>query len=462
MKKKILKFFLGVVIGAIVLFLAFYIFMLMFYSESFAFDTTINGEYITGMNVAEANALLLKNHKTAGITVKSNYSEDFVISPEDIGLTADYSAYLDDFYSKPDLFKWIVNKVNFDIFPEISVDEERFDAYISGLQLFKDYPDDDVQYAKIIAVNGVYVLDENYHPIADYDRIRATIFDAVKREEKEVFLPDDCFKSVEISENAANAYKLFNELEDRFLTRITYDLGDETVDIDRDVLKSFMEVDSDTVYKKNEDGSFYISKERVYEYVNALCDEYDTYMLPRTYTTFSGDVKEFTTSLYGTKIDRTSEADYLYDAVVNFKSETHIPKYSVMPFHRGKNDIGPVYIEIDLTNQKLYHVESNQILHEYDIVSGLPTAEYQTPEMVTCVYKMATDTYLKGEDYLSHVDYWMAIYNAIGLHDASWQKKFGGNRYLRYGSHGCINLKLKDARELYESIEVGIPVIVYK
>ena len=462
MKQKILKFFSGVVIGAVLLFLAFYILMLMFYSENFAFDTTINGEYITGMNVAEANALLLKSYEAGCITVKSNYSEDVLLSFENLGVTADYSAYLDDFYTKPDMLRWIINRINSEISPEIIIDEEVFDASVSELSIFKDYSAKDLQYAKIIAVNGVYVLDENYHPIADYDSIRLLIYNAVKECRKEVFLPDDCFKNAEISENSANAYKLYDELEDRFKTRITYDFGDESVPVDREVLKGFMELDDKTVFKKNEDGSFYISRERVHEYVNALCDEYDTYMLPRTYITFAGEVKTFETSLYGTKINREAEEEYLYNAVVNLTAETHMPQYIVEPFHRGKNDIGSSFIEIDLTNQKLFHVSNGEIVHEFDVVSGLPTKEYATPEMVTRVYKMATDTYLKGEDYLSHVDYWMAIYNAIGLHDASWQKKFGGTRYLRYGSHGCINLKLKDAKELYESIEVGIPVIVYK
>ena len=49
----------------------------------------------------------------------------------------------------------------------------------------------------------------------------------------------------------------------------------------------------------------------------------------------------------------------------------------------------------------------------------------------------------------------------IGLHDASWRNKFGGDIYLTNGSHGCINLPTAKAAEIYDYVEKGEAVIVY-
>ena len=50
----------------------------------------------------------------------------------------------------------------------------------------------------------------------------------------------------------------------------------------------------------------------------------------------------------------------------------------------------------------------------------------------------------------------------IGLHDATWRKDFGGDIFLKDGSHGCVNLPPEKAKEIFTTIEKGIPVIVYE
>jgi hypothetical protein len=49
----------------------------------------------------------------------------------------------------------------------------------------------------------------------------------------------------------------------------------------------------------------------------------------------------------------------------------------------------------------------------------------------------------------------------IGLHDATWKTEFGSNFYQSAGSHGCINLPYNVAKEIYQYLEKGMPVICY-
>ena len=63
--------------------------------------------------------------------------------------------------------------------------------------------------------------------------------------------------------------------------------------------------------------------------------------------------------------------------------------------------------------------------------------------------------------YETEVRYWMPFDgNAIGLHDADWQSEFGGERFKEgFGSHGCVNLPVDKAKELYDLIEEGDVVV---
>ncbi|MEO7617644.1 MAG: L,D-transpeptidase, partial [Candidatus Saccharibacteria bacterium] len=58
---------------------------------------------------------------------------------------------------------------------------------------------------------------------------------------------------------------------------------------------------------------------------------------------------------------------------------------------------------------------------------------------------------------------WMPFHGGYGLHDAIWRKgRFGGQDYIRGGSHGCVNLPDATAEWLYNWSVVGTPVYIHK
>ena len=67
----------------------------------------------------------------------------------------------------------------------------------------------------------------------------------------------------------------------------------------------------------------------------------------------------------------------------------------------------------------------------------------------------------RGDNYESHVKFWMPFNMGEGLHDATWRAKFGGTIYKTSGSHGCVNLPLKKAEEIFGIVEAGWPVFVF-
>ena len=66
--------------------------------------------------------------------------------------------------------------------------------------------------------------------------------------------------------------------------------------------------------------------------------------------------------------------------------------------------------------------------------------------------------------YTAKCTYWMNFIPSVGIgfHDYdNGRSNWSSTAYLYNGSHGCINMHLSDAKTLYESLEVGTPVVVY-
>jgi len=102
----------------------------------------------------------------------------------------------------------------------------------------------------------------------------------------------------------------------------------------------------------------------------------------------------------------------------------------------------------------------NELLIETNIVTG--TLDTPTRIGLFKIYAKQTNRYLTGEDYNAHVNYWMPFDGGIGLHDAAWRKKFGGEIYLTDGSHGCVNMPKDITDDIYEEVSIGTKVLVHK
>ncbi|MBQ9320937.1 MAG: L,D-transpeptidase, partial [Eubacterium sp.] len=64
-------------------------------------------------------------------------------------------------------------------------------------------------------------------------------------------------------------------------------------------------------------------------------------------------------------------------------------------------------------------------------------------------------------EYETPCSYWMPFNGGIGFHDAWWRGAFGGEIYTYDGSHGCINMPLEAAGQLYEVITTEMPIVIY-
>ena len=149
-------------------------------------------------------------------------------------------------------------------------------------------------------------------------------------------------------------------------------------------------------------------------------------------------------------------ADYAIKAVWKSTAAKH-----------GENDIGNTYVEIDMGEQNVYIYADGNCVLTTPCVTGRMTKGRITPEGIYQIQYKQKSRYLTGRNpdgsisYRSFVNYWMPFNRGIGLHDATWRRQFGGTYYVHGGSHGCINLPLDMAKQIYDIVYTGMPVVCY-
>lgn len=216
-----------------------------------------------------------------------------------------------------------------------------------------------------------------------------------------------------------------------------------------------------------EQGEISVNREAAAAYVRMLAEKYDTAGTKRVFHTSTGKDVELT-GPYGWRIDQAGEIDALIAAIRTGQSQTREPLYAKKAASRTSPDWGETYVEIDLGSQYVSMFQDGVLVWSSGCVTGNVSKNYTTPEGIYGLAYKEKSRVLRGKkladgtyEYESYVDFWMPFNGGIGLHDASWRGKFGGTIYKTNGSHGCINLPPAKAKDLYELVYTGIPVICF-
>ena len=240
------------------------------------------------------------------------------------------------------------------------------------------------------------------------------------------------------------------------------------------------------------DGNGYpiISEKKLYAFLENIVEKYDTRNMMEMYR--KGESRTVVLNRNsrgnGAIIDVAAEFDYLKNMVMNCGNkgveqpeagqseagpsddpqdgpglsnirELAMPDNIIVV--DAKEQLGDTYIEIDMGQQELNYYVDGRLDMSFPIVTGCVNRGRGTPTGIFKIYNKRYHTYLRGADYVSYVNYWLGVNKGIGIHDATWRSKFGGELYRSEGSHGCINCPLDQAGTLWEKVEVDTPVILY-
>ena len=207
---------------------------------------------------------------------------------------------------------------------------------------------------------------------------------------------------------------------------------------------------------------------KVAAYVQGLRNKYDTPAGTQTWQSADGTTKSIKTD-YGWHIDQAKETEALIANIQSLQSVTREPVYASRAVQTEMPQWGKTFVEIDISSQHVYFYQDGNCVWDSKCVTGTATdPDRATPTGVFALKYKQRDRVLRGRinpqtgkpSYESPVAYWMPFNGNIGLHDANWRSSFGGNIYLKSGSHGCINLPPKNAKTLYDLITPGTVIVV--
>lgn len=460
------------VIGSVLLMtvlsiLTAYLLLMQYYADRFLPGTYVNGICCTGKTIPEANQLLSKQVSEYRFQVILKDGSIQELKLDQNAYIPDYTALLTELLQKQKNQKRMIGLSVSDsdqsALPVMSYEIEGLNDAINRLPCMMQEPYEAYLYIELTE-NGYQLRDsaENYF---DPVLARSVIFQAVQSGQQSVDLAaSGCYEnSAPVTAEMENVYREWEAIEEVQNLEITYLFGDDKKKMTKKELADFLIPDEsgERTCLSDESGKLMIDEDRVYAYIDALAEEYDTYDVARNYQTVSGAQVVIPGGIYGNRINRRAEGEWLYETLKDRQSAKRVPVYLKTALYQGKDDIGPDYIEVDLTAQKLYFIQNREIVVETDIVSGNLGWRLGTPSRICYVQGKYRNRVLRGPGYESFVNYWVPVYKNIGIHDAPWRSRFGEEIYKTNGSHGCINVPYDVMTQLYEQIENGMPVIMY-
>lgn len=431
----------------------------------FVVGTIINGVPVSGMTTADAEAYI-EGYFNGGYTLEIEDTEGVreAITDTSIGYTVDVTGDLEAILKEENDGGRVSGpgvEHRYTVDAVLKYDEVALRALLENMAFVKNAsPTSDAYITPYEEGKAFSIVPEVQGTEIDMDKLMAAVKDALNSQTRLLKVENlDCYKTIQVTADNADLNQMCANLNRYKDINITYVFGDQQEILPGlEAVKWIDGVSGSTVQ---------VNQQKVAEYVKYLADKYDTYGKPHTFTSTSGRQVSVNGD-YGWQINQAEEAVALTRMVQNGTNQTREPAYSRTAASRTGNDFGTTYVEVDMGLQHIYMYENGTLIAEAPIVTGNVAKGWTTPEGLYTLYYKERDRVLRGPkradgtySYESPVSYWMPFNGGIGLHDANWRGKFGGEIYKNNGSHGCINIPPKTAAVIFEHAYKGIPILCF-
>lgn len=422
--------------------------MALYFVNHFCFGCEINGIDVSLKSMYKVKTQMISELQSYKLNLKERGGNNEEIRGSEIHLKYTPEEAFDNFKDKQNPYKWawaIFNAQDYKMTIGVSYDEKLLKEKVDKLSCFDS--------SKIIEPEnpgfkytdkGYVIVDEVNGNKVDKDRLYEYVVDAIAQNHKELDLESmGCYIKPQYTSKSPKVMETLGMLNKYVSSKVTYTFEKGRAILDGSVINNCLTV--------NENLDVTLDEKKLEGYINALSNSYAETGKIRNFTTSSGKTITIDGGDYTYMINAAKEAQYLSGIIKEGKTVTKEPAYI------QKN----AYVEIDLTKQHLWFYKSGTLITQGDIVSGDVNINRGTPEGVYKLKYKKRNAVLRGPGYAAPVNYWMPFNGGIGIHDATWRHKFGGNIYKGDGSHGCINCPYSLAKTIYENIDAGTPVICY-
>ena len=470
-KNKIKKIVILIILMIFVIGCCVYAGISYYYSYHFFFGTTINGIDSSNKTAYEVEQEIAGKKDNYTIQVRARMQDPQAITGKDIDYKYVSSGAVLQLLKTQKSWEWIgslFETKNYMVQEETFFSREKLEEQVNSLNCAKKENQIAPENAYVSFVNSEFtIVPETEGNELNTKEAYQMICRAIDNDAAEVDLESDpkAYKKADVTKESSELQNMVNTYKNLTKANITYTFGDETVTLDGNTIKNWLQFDEKGQLLQNDEAF----RQHVVDYVAQLAADHDTVGTERQFQTTSGRTVYVYGSAYGWKIDQDKEAAQLMQEIQSGTQTTREPVYSMRANAHGINDLGDTYIEVDLTEQYMWYYQNGNIIFQSEIVSGLPSdPDRKTPPGIFTLNSKSSPSVLRGEmtangtySYEQPVTYWMPFNGGIGFHDADWQTAFGGSRYQSYGSHGCVNMPVDQAGALFNMLSAGTPVVLH-
>lgn len=220
------------------------------------------------------------------------------------------------------------------------------------------------------------------------------------------------------------------------------------------------------------DGDLYLDYDLLFDYVRKLKQKYDTVGSVRKFRTSSNKVIRLDAgeqdTFYGWDLDVNRTCAAICELLLSGKSG----KVDAVYYHKGfshdsDNDFGDSYIELSIKDQHMWLYLDGKLDIDTDVTTGKDEPITRTPTGLFHTMDFNTEYQMHGWYGSAFSHYFIRVTpEGVGIHDASWRSKYGGDYYIKDGSHGCINTPFEAVKHIFHRLleyngGAELPVIIY-
>ncbi len=454
---------LGSIFGGLI---AVYLGISAYFIGHFFINTTINGRDFSGRSAAVVEDYFKEQVKDYELTIEELNNETDVIKGSDISLAYKENSAVEKALKEQNPLLWVTaffSTTDKDIQVQVDYDEQVLEEKIQSIKAVTQEQTEPVSAYPKFDGNSFVIEPEVYGTAVNMEVLTARIKEYISAfKPKLVMFDEGCYKLPKYLSDSPEVQAACDAMNEYCKASITYTMTENVV-VDKTLISGWLTYDENMQVTLDENA--------VREWMREFGKTYDTVGAYRTITTPTGKAAEVSGGTYGWSVDEDTETQNLITSIKNGEVTTKEPAYVQTAAAHAAQDWGSTYLEVDLSAQHMWYIVNGSIALETDVVTGIPTPDRITPAGVYSILEMKQNKTLVGAidpstgepSYRTPVDYWMRVtWTGIGFHDANWQSSFGGTRYqTSAGSHGCINMPVSKAGELYGMLSVGTPVIIH-
>ena len=431
-----------------------YIYHAVGYRDAYLPHTVINGMDVSGRTASEVKEMMASGVKDYSLVMRLRGGGQEIIYGADMGLHTVFDGSLEEIIRQQNPYAWpryLLKGPSYDIQTMITYDEAALEKGLESLDCFKTaniVVPSDAYLSDYVSGEGYSVVPETEGNELDLQLVKAAAGEGVRTLTPELDLEAlGCYREPRIRSGNSSLVAA-RDARNRYVNMtVTYTFGSASEVLDGSTIHQWLLAEGDSVT---------LNRDMIGDYVKNLASRYNTAYKKRPFKTSYGQTVEVS-GFYGWRINQAAETEELIRIL-----EAGEPVYSQTAASHDGADYGGTYAEVNLTAQHLFFYKDGQKILESDFVSGNVSKGHTTPPGIFALTYKQRDAVLKGEGYASPVKFWMPFNGGIGFHDASWRSSFGGSIYKTGGSHGCVNMPYAAAKELFENVYAGMPVICYE